>query len=443
MLIAGWLFKSHSLRRKTMQRSPDDKKEEETKLLDKPNEEITALEKRPKKFHNGWGTQLENLAAEWADKAACYQWMHEKTEGRFVIYNMYLTIPVIILSTLTGTANFGVQSLLPDPSYGKYASAIIGGVSLISGMISTLANFLRYAQASESHRVAAISWGKFQRFVSTELALHPNERMDAMSFLKMARIELDRLIEQAPIIPPNIIRLFKKEFNKKADLVVPEIAGGLGHTKVYVDTDSRFARVAADATFILQQKKGLLRQLVVEDFDKHIVKRTKEERARIEDELREEMIKAARDAALRVVQEKVPKLISGPYLTNNVSNTATTEVHTIGRSPPKIPLNKVSTMRSNFEKGDAPKPIASVADQVAAVAAQRNANLISLVIDDVTASVPQPVAAEPPAVPVVPEVTPVVPEVVPVVPVAAPVVAEAAPVVTETAPPSEETKANE
>ena len=413
-----------------MQRSPDDKKEEETKLLEKPNEEITALEKRPKKFHNGWGTQLENLAAEWADKAACYQWMHEKTEGRFVIYNMYLTIPVIILSTLTGTANFGVQSLLPDPSYGKYASAIIGGVSLISGMISTLANFLRYAQASESHRVAAISWGKVQRFVSTELALHPNERMDAMSFLKMARIELDRLIEQAPIIPPNIIRLFKKEFNKKADLVVPEIAGGLGHTKVYVDTDSRFARVAADATFILQQKKGLLRQLVIDDFDKHIVKRTKEERARIEDELREEMIKAARDAALRVVQEKVPKLISGPYVSaaTNASNSATTEVHTIGRSPPKIPLNKVSTMRTNYEKGDVPKPIASVAEQVAAVAAQRNANPITLVIDDATASVPQPLAAEPPSAPATVLAEPVLPEAAPVVPEAVPVVAEAVPV---------------
>ncbi len=385
-----------------MQRSPDDKKEEETKLLDKPKEEITALEKRPKKFHNGWGIQLENLAAEWADKAACYQWMHEKTEGRFVIYNMYLTIPVIILSTLTGTANFGVQSLLPDPSYGKYASAIIGGVSLISGLISTLANFFRYAQASESHRVAAISWGKFQRFVSTELALHPNERMDAMSFLKMARIELDRLIEQAPIIPPNIIKLFKQEFRTKADLVVPEIAGGLGHTKVYVDTDSRFARVAADATFILQQKKGLLRKLAVDDFDKHIVKRTKEERARIEDELKEEMIKAARDEALRVVQEKVPK----------------------------VPLNKVSKIQTNFEKVDVPKPLAVVADQVAAH------NLITLVIDDVTASVPQPVAAEPPAVSAVPEAAPAVPEAVPVVPEAVPVVAEAAPA-------SEETKADE
>lgn len=254
-------------------------------------------EKKEKKFHNGWTHSLEILVAEWADKAACYRWMHERTASKFAGYNMAFTIPVIVFSTITGTANFGVNSLLPDQSYAKYASAAIGGVSLLTGLISTVANFLRYAQASEAHRVAGISWGKFQRFIGTELALHPNERMDAMSFLKMGRIELDRLIEQSPAIPQDVIAAFDREFKRKKDIKRPEIAGGIEHTKIFDDKDTRLARVASDAVMMLKQKKALMRDLVMNDIDKHIVQRTQAERDNMETELMGQVLKVAREAA--------------------------------------------------------------------------------------------------------------------------------------------------
>lgn len=332
-----------------MQRSPD-----KTDEISEEKKDIK-LNEKPKKFHNGWARQLEVLAAEWADKAACYRWMHEKTESNYSYYNMYFTIPVIILSTLTGTANFGVGSLLPDASLQKYASAIIGGISLVTGMISTVANFLRYAQASEAHRVAAISWGKFQRFISTELALHPNERMDAMSFLKMSRIELDRLIEQSPMIPNDIVKSFIREFKNKDDIKRPEIAGGIEHTKIFVDRDSRIARIAADATFMVKQKKALMREMILDDLDKRIVMKTIEERQLQEKDLLEQVVLAAKETATKLVQEKIPKVIT-------VSSSAPTSIiSTMDRSPPKIPPNTVSNVKASFEKVVAdPKVIAAI-----------------------------------------------------------------------------------
>lgn len=263
--------------------------------------------KKEKKFHNGWTNSLELLVAEWADKAACYRWMHERTAAKFAGYNMMFTIPVIVFSTVTGTANFGVNSLLPDQSYAKYASAAIGGVSLLTGLISTVANFLRYAQASEAHRVAGISWGKFQRFIGTELALHPNERMDAMSFLKMGRIELDRLIEQSPAIPQDVIRTFDREFKRKKDIKRPEIAGGIEHTKIFDDKETRLARVASDAVMMIQQKKAFMRELVMNDIDKHIVQRTQAERDNMEAELMGQVLKVAREAAREAVRAAPPQ----------------------------------------------------------------------------------------------------------------------------------------
>lgn len=292
-----------------MQRSPDVKVESPKKEVQQttdtnPQNSVTPLtnEKRGRKYHNGWTKQLEVLVAEWADKASCYQWMHGKTEEKFSRANYYFTIPVIIMSTLTGTANFATNSIVSTEEQAKFVTFGIGAISLIAGIISTVANFLRYAQGSEAHRVAAISWGKFQRFISIELSLHPNERMDAMSFLKMGRIELDRLIEQSPPIPPKIVEAFMIAFRHKKDIVRPEIAGGIEHTRIFEDRDSRLAKIAAEAAYAIQNKKGLMRQLVLEDIDKRILLRAREERDSMEEQLREEIIKVAQDAAIQALK---------------------------------------------------------------------------------------------------------------------------------------------
>ena len=57
-----------------------------------------------KRFNNGWTKELEHLFAEWADKAACYRWMHERTGRIFYQSDQSLMFPIIILSTVTGAA---------------------------------------------------------------------------------------------------------------------------------------------------------------------------------------------------------------------------------------------------------------------------------------------------------------------------------------------------
>jgi hypothetical protein len=254
---------------------------------------------KPKKFLNGWTPELDDLMAEWADKAACYRWMHERTEKIFSRNDRFITIPVIILSTLTGTANFGLNSIFGDNANAAHlATLAIGGVSIIAGIITTLGNFLRYAQGSEAHRVSSISWGKFNRLITVELRINPNERMDSMSFLKICRIELDRLIEQSPPIPDSVIAAFRNEFGSSIDVKKPDIAAAIEHTKAFKDNGARLKKMAAEAAIMIQQKKGVLRQLVVSDIDVRI----KEENDRMRLELKpmlEEIAKKAAQDTLR------------------------------------------------------------------------------------------------------------------------------------------------
>ena len=220
-----------------------------------------------KRFNNGWTKELEHLFAEWADKAACYRWMHERTGRIFYQSDQSLMFPIIILSTVTGAANFALGSVVNDPTIKNYAQLGLGGLSIISGILTTIANRLGYASGSEAHRTAAISWGKFNRLIGIELSLHPKERMDAFAFMKMFRVELDRLIEQSPSIPENVIKAFVVEFKTATDVRKPDIAGELEHTKVFVDTGSRLQKIAQEAAVNIAYKKGILKQMVLTDLD--------------------------------------------------------------------------------------------------------------------------------------------------------------------------------
>ena len=249
----------------------------------------------PRKFLNGWTKEQEALMAEWSDKAGCYRWLHDRCEKKYSKLNMGITIPVIILSTLTGTANFALDGFIPadNQSMKKYAQAGIGAVSIFAGILTTLGNFLRYAQGSESHRVAGIAWGKFQRQIAVELAIHPNERIDSMDFLKICRAELDRLIEQSPPIPDDVIKEFLIEFKSKTDIKKPEIVGGMEHTHVFEDKNSRMKMLTGEAALMLMHKKKMLAQEITPNLDR--------------------LIKTAVDTKLNEVQNQI-KDLSGVVL---------------------------------------------------------------------------------------------------------------------------------
>ncbi len=226
------------------------------------------------KFNNGWTREQEELMAGWSDIAACYRWMHDRCEKIMARSNKWITTPVIILSTLTGSANFIVSSLTGDNvEAGKMAQIAIGGVSIFTAILQTLGNDYRFAQQSEAHRVASIAWGKFQRQLAVELALHPKERIDCMDFLKICRAELDRLIEQSPPIPDKVIQAFEEEFKDIPELKKPDIAHGMDHTKVFRDTDTRLKKIAADAAVMLQQRRKVWHNAMMPAVDSLVEKK--------------------------------------------------------------------------------------------------------------------------------------------------------------------------
>ena len=218
--------------------------------------EIKEGQKKKEKHENvfPWTREQEELLAEWSEKSTCYRWLHSRSEKSYRSKNYLFTIPVIILSTLTGTANFAMDSFVPEENK-QIAMAAVGSVNIFAGILSTLQNFLRYAELMESHRLSEVQWSKFGRNIAVELALEPKRRKTAYDFLKVCRAEYDRLIEQSPPIDDTIIKQFKNTF-KKSEIKKPDICNGLDKCKIYEPSkDDKLENMMVNVGQKLKNKK--------------------------------------------------------------------------------------------------------------------------------------------------------------------------------------------
>jgi hypothetical protein len=212
------------------------------------------LNKDKKDKKGKWTKEQEELLAEWSEKAAGYRWLHTRSEKLYRKRNYSFTIPVIILSTLTGTANFAMDSFVPEENK-QLAMACVGGVNIFAGILSTLQNFLRYAELMEGHRVAEVSWSKFSREISVELALEPSMRKPAFDFLNVCRAEYDRLIEQSPSIDDSIINQYNNKFKDQKHINHPHVCNGLHKCKIYEPSiEEKVSNIVADAGNKLKNK---------------------------------------------------------------------------------------------------------------------------------------------------------------------------------------------
>ena len=210
-----------------------------------------------------WTVEHEGILIEWADKAMCFKWLHSKAHEYFSSLNTMYTIPVIVISTLTGTANFA-QDRVPV-EYQSFFVMTVGGFNILAGIISTIQQFLKISQLNESHRVGGIAWDKFYRNIKIELAKHPHERKDVTKFIDFCKEEFDRLMETSPSIPEEIINQFKKTFkdsNTYKKIILPEICADTFKNPWYDET--KLEKRNLDSAN-LQQMKELKNRKTIEN----------------------------------------------------------------------------------------------------------------------------------------------------------------------------------
>jgi len=169
-----------------------------------------------------WNEYHENVLRQWGESSACYRFMHHKAYLMFKRMSLRFNLPVIVLSTITGTANFA-QSTLPESIRGG-APAVIGGMNLIAGLIATIMQFLKINELMENHRTAALGHGMLSRNIRLQLALPSGERSkEGLKFVEECKSVYESLLEQSPAIPKHILMDFEQQYPIEGAFTKPEI----------------------------------------------------------------------------------------------------------------------------------------------------------------------------------------------------------------------------
>lgn len=142
----------------------------------------------------------------------------------------WIDLPVIVISGVTGFLSAGSTTMFDDP---KTSSVALGVASLFVSVLNTAGSYYGWAKRSEGHRISAIHYARLYRFISVELSLPRDERMDPSNFLKYVKDQYDRLQEISPLLPPEVILEFQKKFGNESEISKPEEANGLEKITVF------------------------------------------------------------------------------------------------------------------------------------------------------------------------------------------------------------------
>jgi len=179
--------------------------------------------------HISWNDSLEDMIGAEGEKCGGLAWLYTESERYYSKMNTYVALPVIVLSTVTGFLSGSSQVIFTDASS---ASIGIGGVSLFTGVLSTIGSYFSWAKKTEACRISALQYRKLQKFIITEMTLPKIERIRARDMLKMIRETVERLLETSPAVPEHIIKSFNSRFKDTNEISHPEMTQGIAKVRI-------------------------------------------------------------------------------------------------------------------------------------------------------------------------------------------------------------------
>ena len=170
-----------------------------------------------------WDDSIESVLSELGDEAQINAYLHKMANVYFTNKNIKFQLPIIILSALSGTGNF-VSNNFPD--YQQTIILAIGGISIFTSIISSVAQFLKVSQLSENHRISYLAWEKFYSTIKFQVRQRRESRDNLRDFISIVIPEYQRLKEISADIPKHICESVKNKKKNLHKMQVPYLING-------------------------------------------------------------------------------------------------------------------------------------------------------------------------------------------------------------------------
>ena len=143
----------------------------------------------------------EDLVLAWLRRARESQLAHYEMANRLTKQNIFMGVPVIVITAMVGTSAFAsvVADLVP-----VWAKIAAGSASVLAAVLASLQTFFKFSERAERHKIFGAKFGAIRRELET---LYSSGRAaEESNFIGVLREKLDRLAEEAPSVPAEIFK---------------------------------------------------------------------------------------------------------------------------------------------------------------------------------------------------------------------------------------------
>jgi hypothetical protein len=156
-----------------------------------------------------WTPKIEQLLQDWRRRVYAAQAAYYEEAERLRRWNYYLGIPVVVVSSLVGTAVFtGI-----DKSGTRYAAWCVGAVSIVAAILASLQTFLKFGESATLHGAAADWFAAIRRDIEETLALPLDLRGNPKECLDAIRQEMNKAGQKAPELSERLWRKTARRFS--------------------------------------------------------------------------------------------------------------------------------------------------------------------------------------------------------------------------------------
>jgi hypothetical protein len=183
---------------------------------------------------NEWTDEVENILKSIAEKAQIWRLLNIEDHNHFKMRYYMLLIPVIVLSSITGSLNLALGSL--DSQNDTIINLVIGFFGILISILSTLNNVFSFQKRKDENYRYSKEWYKINRIIVIELSLEKTKRNNINMFFNFIINQVENIFEGQPNIRKHTINKFLKKYKKKQlDIDIPEILS-IKKTFIYKDT---------------------------------------------------------------------------------------------------------------------------------------------------------------------------------------------------------------
>lgn len=141
----------------------------------------------------------DELVLAWLRRARESQLCHYEMTSRLGRRNLWIGVPVIMITAAVGTSSFAsiLSELIP-----LWAKIAVGGASILAAVLASLQTFFKFAERADLHRVFAAKYGAVRRELESVYA--SDQSASESKFFDGLREKLDRLAEEAPAVDADV-----------------------------------------------------------------------------------------------------------------------------------------------------------------------------------------------------------------------------------------------